>query len=111
MLFHSKALEVYTHTLQNLETIDIQKDLEVAPRAPSDFTMSYSVVNCVRPVENVLSAVRNFSDVEPQKTHVVTMSFPSSNILLPLTLTLALSCSTQGSGCLTRCPGLWTPCC
>ncbi|KAG7272092.1 hypothetical protein CRUP_002909 [Coryphaenoides rupestris] len=29
MLFHSKALEVYTHTLQNLETIDIQQDLEL----------------------------------------------------------------------------------
>ena len=33
MLFHSKALEVYAHTLQNLETIDVYKDLEVAPCA------------------------------------------------------------------------------
>ncbi|XP_060779084.1 CBY1-interacting BAR domain-containing protein 2-like [Neoarius graeffei] len=29
MLFHSKALEVYTHTFNNLETMDIDKDLEV----------------------------------------------------------------------------------
>ncbi|KAJ3593586.1 hypothetical protein NHX12_005920 [Muraenolepis orangiensis] len=29
MLFHSKALEVYAHTLQNLETIDVYKDLEL----------------------------------------------------------------------------------
>lgn len=29
-----------------------------AAHAPSDFTMSHSVVNCVRPVENFLSAVR-----------------------------------------------------
>ena len=33
MLFHSKALEVYAHTLQNLETMDVYKDLEVAPHA------------------------------------------------------------------------------
>lgn len=30
MLFHAKALEVYTHTFQNLETMDIDKDLEVS---------------------------------------------------------------------------------
>ncbi|XP_066541461.1 CBY1-interacting BAR domain-containing protein 2-like [Hoplias malabaricus] len=29
MLFHSKALEVYTHTFKNLETMDIDKDLEL----------------------------------------------------------------------------------
>ena len=29
MLFHSKALEVYAHTLQNLEAVDVLKDLEV----------------------------------------------------------------------------------
>ncbi|CAL8361000.1 unnamed protein product [Gadus morhua 'NCC'] len=29
MLFHSKALEVYAHTLQNLETMDVYKDLEL----------------------------------------------------------------------------------
>lgn len=29
MLFHAKALEVYTHTFNNLETMDIDKDLEV----------------------------------------------------------------------------------
>uniref|UniRef100_A0A3B4BRR2 Family with sequence similarity 92 member B n=1 Tax=Pygocentrus nattereri TaxID=42514 RepID=A0A3B4BRR2_PYGNA len=29
MLFHSKALEVYTHTFNNMETMDIHKDLEV----------------------------------------------------------------------------------
>ncbi|KAF5895224.1 protein FAM92B-like, partial [Clarias magur] len=28
MLFHAKALEVYTHTFNNLETMDIDKDLE-----------------------------------------------------------------------------------
>ncbi|XP_062860554.1 CBY1-interacting BAR domain-containing protein 2-like [Trichomycterus rosablanca] len=28
MLFHAKALEVYTHTSKNLETMDIDKDLE-----------------------------------------------------------------------------------
>ncbi|KAF7642567.1 hypothetical protein LDENG_00255630, partial [Lucifuga dentata] len=28
MLFHSKALEVFTHTFQNLETVDTEKDLE-----------------------------------------------------------------------------------
>ncbi|TSZ97537.1 Protein FAM92B [Bagarius yarrelli] len=28
MLFHAKALEVYTHTFNNLETLDIDKDLE-----------------------------------------------------------------------------------
>lgn len=30
MLFHAKALEVYTHTYHNLEAMDTQKDLEVA---------------------------------------------------------------------------------
>ena len=30
MLFHAKALEVYTHTFQNFETMDIDKDLEVS---------------------------------------------------------------------------------
>ncbi|KAL6478770.1 hypothetical protein MHYP_G00122030 [Metynnis hypsauchen] len=29
MLFHSKALEVYTHTFNNMETMDIHKDLEL----------------------------------------------------------------------------------
>lgn len=29
MIFHAKALEVYTHTYNNLEALDIQKDLEV----------------------------------------------------------------------------------
>ncbi|XP_035525006.1 CBY1-interacting BAR domain-containing protein 2-like [Morone saxatilis] len=29
MLFHAKALEVYTHTYHNLEAMDIQKDLEL----------------------------------------------------------------------------------
>uniref|UniRef100_A0A667XAC8 CBY1 interacting BAR domain containing 2 n=1 Tax=Myripristis murdjan TaxID=586833 RepID=A0A667XAC8_9TELE len=29
MLFHAKALEIYTHTFQNLEAMDINKDLEV----------------------------------------------------------------------------------
>ncbi|XP_071780202.1 CBY1-interacting BAR domain-containing protein 2-like [Centroberyx gerrardi] len=29
MLFHAKALEVYTHTFQNLEAMDIHKDLEL----------------------------------------------------------------------------------
>ncbi|XP_056135362.1 CBY1-interacting BAR domain-containing protein 2-like [Lampris incognitus] len=29
MLFHAKALEVYTHTFQNLEAMDINKDLEL----------------------------------------------------------------------------------
>ncbi|CAL8351290.1 unnamed protein product [Merluccius merluccius] len=29
MLFHSKALEIYAHTLQNLETVDVYKDLEL----------------------------------------------------------------------------------
>ncbi|KAL2088435.1 hypothetical protein ACEWY4_015334 [Coilia grayii] len=32
MLFHAKALEVYTHTFQNLETMDIDKDLEMFMR-------------------------------------------------------------------------------
>lgn len=31
MLFHAKALEVYTHTYDNLETMNTQKDLEVQP--------------------------------------------------------------------------------
>lgn len=31
MLFHAKALEVYTHTYDNLETLNTQKDLEVQP--------------------------------------------------------------------------------
>ncbi|XP_019962448.2 CBY1-interacting BAR domain-containing protein 1-like [Paralichthys olivaceus] len=29
MLFHAKALEVYTHTNQNLEAMNVQKDLEL----------------------------------------------------------------------------------
>ncbi|XP_019908067.1 protein FAM92B isoform X2 [Esox lucius] len=29
MVFHAKALEVYTHTFQNLESMDIEKDLEL----------------------------------------------------------------------------------
>uniref|UniRef100_A0A667X6M1 CBY1 interacting BAR domain containing 2 n=1 Tax=Myripristis murdjan TaxID=586833 RepID=A0A667X6M1_9TELE len=29
MLFHAKALEIYTHTFQNLEAMDINKDLEM----------------------------------------------------------------------------------
>uniref|UniRef100_A0A665W673 Family with sequence similarity 92 member B n=1 Tax=Echeneis naucrates TaxID=173247 RepID=A0A665W673_ECHNA len=29
MLFHAKALEVYTHTFRNLEAMNTQKDLEV----------------------------------------------------------------------------------
>ncbi|KAJ7995040.1 hypothetical protein DPEC_G00255770 [Dallia pectoralis] len=29
MVFHAKALEVYTHTFQNLESMDIDKDLEL----------------------------------------------------------------------------------
>lgn len=29
MLFHAKALEVYTHTFHNLEAMELQKDLEV----------------------------------------------------------------------------------
>ncbi|KAI4892397.1 hypothetical protein NFI96_011691 [Prochilodus magdalenae] len=29
MLFHAKALEVYTHTFKNMETMDIHKDLEL----------------------------------------------------------------------------------
>eukprot|EP00063_Salmo_salar_P056480 XP_014031315.1 PREDICTED: protein FAM92B-like [Salmo salar] len=29
MVFHAKALEVYTHTFQNLDSMDIDKDLEV----------------------------------------------------------------------------------
>lgn len=29
MIFHAKALEVYTHTYHNLGALDIQKDLEV----------------------------------------------------------------------------------
>ncbi|XP_030650067.1 protein FAM92B-like [Chanos chanos] len=29
MLFHAKALEVYTHTFQNMETMDIDKNLEL----------------------------------------------------------------------------------
>ncbi|XP_028812564.1 protein FAM92B-like isoform X3 [Denticeps clupeoides] len=32
MLFHAKALEVYTHTFQNLETMDVEKDLELFRR-------------------------------------------------------------------------------
>lgn len=32
MLFHAKALEVYTHTFHNLEAMDTQKDLEVPYR-------------------------------------------------------------------------------
>ncbi|KAM7370236.1 hypothetical protein PAMP_011507 [Pampus punctatissimus] len=32
MLFHAKALEVYTHTYQNLETINTQRDLELFNR-------------------------------------------------------------------------------
>ena len=31
MLFHAKALEVYTHTYDNLEAMNTQKDLEVEP--------------------------------------------------------------------------------
>uniref|UniRef100_A0A4W5PG59 Family with sequence similarity 92 member A1 n=1 Tax=Hucho hucho TaxID=62062 RepID=A0A4W5PG59_9TELE len=30
MVFHAKALEVYTHTFQNLDSMDIDKDLEVS---------------------------------------------------------------------------------
>lgn len=29
MIFHAKALEVYTHTYHSLEELDVQKDLEV----------------------------------------------------------------------------------
>ncbi|KAM6980601.1 CBY1-interacting BAR domain-containing protein 2-like [Aplochiton taeniatus] len=29
MLFHAKALEVYTHTFQNLESMDVDKDMEL----------------------------------------------------------------------------------
>lgn len=29
MLFHAKALEVYTHTFKNMETMDTDKDLEM----------------------------------------------------------------------------------
>uniref|UniRef100_A0A8C3AJJ5 CBY1 interacting BAR domain containing 2 n=1 Tax=Cyclopterus lumpus TaxID=8103 RepID=A0A8C3AJJ5_CYCLU len=34
MLFHAKALEIYAHTYHNLEAINTQKDLEVAPHGP-----------------------------------------------------------------------------
>uniref|UniRef100_A0A8C6WUK7 Uncharacterized protein n=1 Tax=Neogobius melanostomus TaxID=47308 RepID=A0A8C6WUK7_9GOBI len=29
MLFHAKALEIYTHTFHNLEAMDLHRDLEV----------------------------------------------------------------------------------
>lgn len=44
MLFHAKALEVYTHTCHNLEAIDTQRDLEVASANDSILTEQKCVI-------------------------------------------------------------------
>ncbi|XP_012674647.2 CBY1-interacting BAR domain-containing protein 2 [Clupea harengus] len=50
MLFHAKALEVYTHTFQNFETMDIDKDLELFMRKiqVTDLPLDNQVLQSVR---------------------------------------------------------------
>ncbi|XP_062405588.1 CBY1-interacting BAR domain-containing protein 2-like [Sardina pilchardus] len=57
LLFHAKALEVYTHTFQNLETLDIDRDLEL-------FSRRIQVADL--PLDNqTLQTVRSTSSVPP----------------------------------------------
>ncbi|XP_048119166.1 CBY1-interacting BAR domain-containing protein 2-like isoform X2 [Alosa alosa] len=57
LLFHAKALEVYTHTFQNLETMDIDRDLEL-------FSRRIQVADL--PVDNqTLQTVRSTSSIPP----------------------------------------------
>ncbi|MBN3309909.1 FA92B protein, partial [Amia calva] len=44
MLFHSKALEVYSNTFQNLENFDIEKDLEVRQNQSLSQKLVYSIL-------------------------------------------------------------------
>lgn len=47
MLFHAKALEVYTHTYQNLEAMCTQRDLEVVYANEPKYNSSHLKQQCV----------------------------------------------------------------